>query len=112
MHNFLSIPGTTATFRFYGLLCLVVLIAFIFINFYRKDTGFISELPQTEDPHQLAEATQLAPHGVPSNAIPRALSSNRLYEMNNQTYLNDSANNMFLGAGNNGQEGKKVCRII
>lgn len=74
-------PGTTVTFRVYGLICLVVLAAFIFINFYRKDTGFVSDLPQAEDPHQVAEVTHLAPHGVPSNAMPRALSSNRLSEM-------------------------------
>lgn len=73
--------GSTATFRAYGLLCAVVLAAFIFINFYRKDEGFVADLPQTEDPHQVAEATHLAPHGVPSNAIPRALSSSRLHEM-------------------------------
>lgn len=79
-----SETGTTATFRAYGLICIVVLGAFIFINFYRKDTGFVSELPQTEDPHQVAEATHLAPHGVPSNAIPRALSSTRLHELANQ----------------------------
>lgn len=77
-------PGTTTTFRVYGLTCLVVLAAFIFINFYRKDTGFVSDLPQTEDPHQVAEVTHLAPHGVPSNAIPRALSSTRLHELANQ----------------------------
>lgn len=76
--------GTTATFRAYGLICVVVLAIFVFINFYRKDTGFVSELPQTEDPHQVAEATHLAPHGVPSNAIPRALSSSRLHELANQ----------------------------
>lgn len=75
------LSGTTNTFRGYGLLCAVVLAAFIFINFYRKDTGFVSDLPQTEDPHQVAEATHLAPHGVPSNAIPRALSSSRLHEL-------------------------------
>lgn len=72
------------TFRAYGLFCLVVLAAFIFINFYQKDTGFVSDLPQTEDPHQVAEVTHLAPHGVPGNAIPRALSSNRLHEIDNQ----------------------------
>lgn len=47
------VTGTTATFRAYGLMCGVVLAAFIFINFYRIDTGFISELPVTEDPHQV-----------------------------------------------------------
>ncbi|KAF7997037.1 hypothetical protein HCN44_005314 [Aphidius gifuensis] len=78
---FVASYGSTATFRAYGLLCAVVLAAFIFINFYRKDEGFVADLPQTEDPHQVAEATHLAPHGVPSNAIPRALSSSRLHEM-------------------------------
>ncbi|XP_011861274.1 PREDICTED: major facilitator superfamily domain-containing protein 6 isoform X2 [Vollenhovia emeryi] len=81
---FVAAYGTTATFRAYGLICLIVLAVFVFINFYRKDTGFVSELPQTEDPHQVAEATHLAPHGVPSNAIPRALSSTRLHELANQ----------------------------
>ena len=71
-------------FRAYGFVCLLVLGGFIFINFYRVDTGFVSDLPPTEDPHQVAEATHLAPHGVPSNAIPRALSSNRLHDLANQ----------------------------
>uniref|UniRef100_A0A1B6E9T4 Major facilitator superfamily associated domain-containing protein n=3 Tax=Clastoptera arizonana TaxID=38151 RepID=A0A1B6E9T4_9HEMI len=79
---FVTYFGTTATFRGYGLLCAVVLAVFIFINFYRKDTGFVSELPVTEDPHQVAEETShLAPHGVPSNPLPRALSSNRLHDL-------------------------------
>ncbi|KAL7289078.1 hypothetical protein TKK_0017029 [Trichogramma kaykai] len=81
---FVAVYGTTATFRAYGLLCMVVLAVFIFINFYRQDAGFIANLPQTEDPHQVAEVTHLAPHGVPSNAIPRALSSSRLHELSNQ----------------------------
>lgn len=62
-----------------------VLGAFIFINFYRGEQGFVSELPQTEDPRQVAEETShLAPHGVPSNPIPRALSSTKLHELANQ----------------------------
>lgn len=81
---FVAAYGTTATFRAYGLICIIVLAVFVFINFYRKDTGFVSELPPTEDPHQVAEVTHLAPHGVPSNAIPRALSSTRLHELANQ----------------------------
>ncbi|XP_037952938.1 major facilitator superfamily domain-containing protein 6-like [Teleopsis dalmanni] len=80
---FVTYYGTTATFRWYGICCLFVLGFFIFVNFYRKEQGFISELPQTEDPHQVAEETShLAPHGVPSNPIPRALSNTRLNEMN------------------------------
>ncbi|XP_020288073.1 major facilitator superfamily domain-containing protein 6 isoform X2 [Pseudomyrmex gracilis] len=81
---FVAAYGTTATFRVYGYICIVVLGVFVFINFYRKDTGFVSELPLAEDPRQVAEATHLAPHGVPSNAIPRALSSTRLHELANQ----------------------------
>ncbi|XP_067627445.1 major facilitator superfamily domain-containing protein 6 [Eurosta solidaginis] len=81
---FVTSYGTTKTFRGYGLACLVVLGVFIFVNFYRKDQGgFISDLPPTEDPRQVAEETShLAPHGVPSNPIPRALSNARLNEMN------------------------------
>ncbi|PNF24147.1 hypothetical protein B7P43_G00596 [Cryptotermes secundus] len=79
---FVNYFGTTATFRGYGFMCALVLAAFVFINFYRKETGFVSELPAAEDPHQVAEETaHLAPHGVPSNPIPRALSSSRLHEL-------------------------------
>ncbi|KAK9694958.1 MFS_1 like family [Popillia japonica] len=79
---FVNSFGSTATFRGYGLICLLVLAAFIFINFYRVDQGFVSDLPQTEDPRQVAEETShLAPHGVPSNPIPRALSSTKLHEL-------------------------------
>ncbi|XP_030754027.1 major facilitator superfamily domain-containing protein 6 isoform X1 [Sitophilus oryzae] len=82
---FVNSFGSTATFRGYGLICLVILGAFIFINFYRVDQGFVSDLPQTEDPRDVAEETShLAPHGVPSNPIPRALSSNKLQELGQQ----------------------------
>lgn len=50
---FVTYFGTTATFRGYGVICILVLAAFVFINFYRKDEGFISEIPTTEDPHQV-----------------------------------------------------------
>ncbi|KAJ8683655.1 hypothetical protein QAD02_019447 [Eretmocerus hayati] len=104
---FVAIYGTKATFYGYGLLCLLVLGGFIFINFYRVDTGFISDLPQTEDPHQVAEVTHLAPHGVPSNAVPRALSSNRLHELAQEnsygaTYQT-SGGNLSVPGGNGGQ---------
>ncbi|KAJ8969651.1 hypothetical protein NQ314_001653 [Rhamnusium bicolor] len=84
---FVSSFGSTTTFRGYGLICLLVLAAFIFINFYRVDQGFVSDLPQTEDPRQVAEETShLAPHGVPSNPIPRALSSTKLHELAQDGY--------------------------
>lgn len=58
---------------------------FAFINFYRVDQGFVSDIPTTEDPRQVAEETShLAPHGVPSNPIPRALSSTKLHELAQQ----------------------------
>lgn len=63
----------------------MVLGGFIFINFYRQDQGFVRDIPATEDPRQVAEETShLAPHGVPSNPIPRALSSSRLNELAQQ----------------------------
>lgn len=68
-------------FRSYGVISLIILGAFIFINFYRKDVGFQPDLPPEEDPHEMAEeGTALAPHGVPANPIPRALSSQKLNE--------------------------------
>lgn len=50
---FVTYYGTTVTFRWYGICCLFVLGLFIFVNFYRKEQGFISEIPVTEDPHQV-----------------------------------------------------------
>ncbi|KAJ1526219.1 hypothetical protein ONE63_009377 [Megalurothrips usitatus] len=103
--------GTTATFRAYGVCCAFVLAAFVFINFYRKDQGFVSDLPQTEDPHQVAEETaHLAPHGVPSNPIPRALSSSRLHELASQnadqgygaTYQTSAGGNLDIPGGGGG----------
>lgn len=84
---FVTTFGSTATFRGYGLICLVVLGIFVFINFYRVDQGFVSDIPTTEDPRQVAEETShLAPHGVPSNPIPRALSSTKLHELGQEGY--------------------------
>lgn len=73
--------GTSVVFRAYGVASLIILAAFIFINFYRKDVGFQPDLPPEEDPRCMAEeGTALAPHGVPANPIPRALSSQKLNE--------------------------------
>ncbi|KAJ8971960.1 hypothetical protein NQ317_006002 [Molorchus minor] len=114
---FVSNFGSTATFRGYGLFCLVVLGAFVFINFYRADQGFVSDLSQAEDPRQVAEETShLAPHGVPSNPLPRALSSTKLHEMAQQdgygaTYqmgqggtLDIPGSNLFKQTNGNGQD--------
>lgn len=78
---FVSYFGTAVVFRSYGVVSLIVLGLFIFINFYRKDIGFQPDLPPEEDPRQMAEeGTALAPHGVPANPMPRALSSQKLNE--------------------------------
>ncbi|XP_059622543.1 major facilitator superfamily domain-containing protein 6 [Phlebotomus argentipes] len=95
---FVTCFGTTATFRGYGISCIFVLAAFIFVNFYRKEGGFVSDIPMTEDPRQVAEDTaHLAPHGVPSNPIPRALSSTRL----NEVHSNDNYGTSYQAGGSN-----------
>ncbi|XP_065200345.1 major facilitator superfamily domain-containing protein 6-like [Planococcus citri] len=97
--------GSPATFRGYGIFCALVLAAFIFINFYRKDTGFVSDLPMSEDPHQvMEESIHLAPHGVPSNPIPRVLSSSKLQDLTSEgqsygTTNNTPSNNLHPNSG-------------
>lgn len=49
---FVTYFGSKITFRGYGIVCIFVLVAFVFINFYRAE-GFISDIPTTEDPHQV-----------------------------------------------------------
>lgn len=81
IQSYLIPTGTAVVFRSYGVVSLIVLGLFIFINFYRKDVGFQPDLPPEEDPRQMAEeGTALAPHGVPANPMPRALSSQKLNE--------------------------------
>ena len=50
---FVTYFGSKTTFRGYGIVSIFVTVAFVFINFYRKETGFISNIPTTEDPHQV-----------------------------------------------------------
>lgn len=38
-----------------GIICIFVLGGFVFINFYRKEEGFITDIPQTEDPHKVSD---------------------------------------------------------
>jgi len=60
--------GTTAVLRGYGFACIVVLIAFVALNFYQRDKGFSADFTPADDPHQVAqEMAHLAPHGVPGN---------------------------------------------
>lgn len=58
---FVTYFGSKATFRGYGIISIFVLAAFVFINFYRKEQGFISDIPTTEDPHQVCPKTQNPP---------------------------------------------------
>lgn len=37
-----------------GIICIFVLGGFVFINFYRKEEGFVTDIPQTEDPHKVS----------------------------------------------------------
>lgn len=72
--------GTTRTFAGYGLLCAVALAAFAFVNF--RDGGVADGGAEAdEEARAVAEAGVLAPHGVPSNPLPRALSSTRLADL-------------------------------
>ncbi|KAG6460246.1 hypothetical protein O3G_MSEX011857 [Manduca sexta] len=72
--------GTTRTFAGYGLLCSVVLAAFAFINF-RGGAEAGAGPGSEEEARAVAEVGVLAPHGVPSNPLPRALSSTRLADL-------------------------------
>lgn len=72
--------GTTRTFAGYGLLCTVVLAAFAFINF-RGEPDASAGAVVDDEARAVAEAGVLAPHGVPSNPLPRALSSTRLADL-------------------------------
>ncbi|CAF4848990.1 unnamed protein product [Pieris macdunnoughi] len=77
--------GTTRTFAGYGLLCAVALAAFAFVNF--RDAGDVATgaggagVDSEEEARAFAEAGVLAPHGVPSAPLPRALSSTRLSDL-------------------------------
>lgn len=76
--------GTTRTFAGYGLLCTVVLAAFAFVNFRGGEAEGAAGTGGPgvdEEARAVAEAGVLAPHGVPSNPLPRALSSTRLADL-------------------------------
>lgn len=76
--------GTTRTFAGYGLLCGVALAGFAFLNFRAEpDAG---DADPDEEARAVAEAGVLAPHGVPSNPMPRALSSSRLADLQHDSY--------------------------
>ncbi|XP_038214224.1 major facilitator superfamily domain-containing protein 6-A [Zerene cesonia] len=86
--------GTTRTFAGYGLLCAVALAAFAFVNFRGDDGG--PPVAPDEDARAVAEAGVLAPHGVPSNPLPRALSSTRLADL--ASHDNYGATQSYSGA--------------
>ncbi|KAG1705490.1 Major facilitator superfamily domain-containing protein 6 [Nymphon striatum] len=98
---FVSYFGTEITFRGYGIACLVVLFAFIFINYYRKDKGFQSF---SDEPQEVIEdSAHLAPHGVPANPMPRALSKQNLGGEEKQQYTTDYKNGTNLNLPQQGQ---------
>ncbi|KAL1422177.1 hypothetical protein MTO96_022389 [Rhipicephalus appendiculatus] len=73
------IQGTQITFRGYGFACLLVLVGFVFVNYYRKDKGFVAFREDEDEPHLVVEETShLAPHGVPANPMARSLSKQNL----------------------------------
>lgn len=77
---FVNYFGTQVTFRGYGFACLIVLILFVFINYYRRDKGFSSFHDEQEPETVVEETAHLAPHGVPSNPMARSLSKQNLGE--------------------------------
>ncbi|XP_037969504.2 major facilitator superfamily domain-containing protein 6 [Plutella xylostella] len=86
--------GTTRTFAGYGLLCAVALAAFAFVNFRDPD-------PSADAPCELRPGL-LAPHGVPSHPLPRALSSSRLADLQQHDY---GATQSYSGAESLGVPG-------
>lgn len=76
--------GTTRTFAGYGLLCAVALVAFAFVNFRDGGGAAGAGAAMDEEARAVAEAGVLAPHGVPSNPLPRALSSTRLHDLSHR----------------------------
>lgn len=109
--------GTTLIFRIYGLVCGVLLLLFIGINFYNmKEGGFKSDLSETDDPRHVLEAEHLAPHGVPGSGLhkPRPLSRRNSMEgagevpagqteadtaAANNPFLQDTNNTMYSASG-------------
>ncbi|CAN7984094.1 unnamed protein product, partial [Ixodes hexagonus] len=78
---FVNYFGTQVTFRGYGFACLLVLVAFVLINYYRKDRGFAAFSDDDDEPHLVVEeSSHLAPHGVPSNPMQHSLSKQNLSE--------------------------------
>ncbi|XP_054927050.1 major facilitator superfamily domain-containing protein 6 [Dermacentor andersoni] len=76
---FVNYFGTQITFRGYGFACLLVLVGFVFVNYYRKDRGFVAFRDDEDEPHLVVEETShLAPHGVPANPMARSLSKQNL----------------------------------
>lgn len=70
---FLSLPRSQLNFvtnKFIlseiGIICIFVLGAFVFINFYRKEEGFVTDIPQTEDPHKVSEFMKAIGKQMPS----------------------------------------------
>ncbi|CAG0919054.1 unnamed protein product [Notodromas monacha] len=108
---FVQYFGSQATFRAYGFFCLLVLVAFVLIHFFREGK-FQIDLSHVDDPRVVAEASHLAPHGVPATPMPRVLSSSKIQDLAEQQQQHSQVNygsgpnlgvggtsNPFLGGG-------------
>lgn len=99
---FVNYFGTQITFRGYGFACLLVLIGFVFVNYYRKDRGFVAFREDEDEPQLVVEETShLAPHGVPANPMARSLSKQNIGDQqqgsNAQPQNPDVTQGGFLG---------------
>ena len=64
--------GTDITFRAYGIICLILMGIFIYLNYhFQKQQQMISGQRRSlvvDDPHQfVGNSPLLAPHGAPTN---------------------------------------------
>ncbi|KAG8179905.1 hypothetical protein JTE90_006268 [Oedothorax gibbosus] len=75
---FVNYFGTQVTFRGYGFASLIVLILFVFVNYYKRDKGFASFQDDQEPDTVVEETAHLAPHGVPSNPMARSISKQNM----------------------------------
>ena len=67
------VSGTRITFGLYGGLSILVLAAFVHLNYFRPREGY--NFYEDVDPNVVVDdSSALAPHGVPTNPIARSLS--------------------------------------
>ncbi|CAG2180455.1 unnamed protein product, partial [Oppiella nova] len=85
--------GTQITFRLYGVLSIVVLGAFIHVNYYKPKEGY-KFYEEDTDQVVMDSASALAPHGVPTNPINRSHSRSNIQQQSpDQPESKGDANN-------------------